>query len=278
VSDKLQFVVCLRRQQIDGLSDKLKFVGHFQRSNNMNRSRVLILSFVVIAGSATIASAQDHPPPPPPEFSGGGQRMMQFQFPTFADLDKNKDKKISKDEFPSQMPPQLFDRMDSNHDGSIDEEEWKTMTSQFTGGGRGGPGGQMIVAGPRMGETMTKLLDANADGKVSRDEFAKVVSLFDLLDKDHNGDLSQDELNGFFRAVNEAQTQATGGVEVNNLFEKYDKNKDGKITAEEIGNERIFKSLDLNKDGEVTRAEADTALKQIKKASDAKKASPAPNN
>jgi Ca2+-binding EF-hand superfamily protein len=203
--------------------------------------------------------------------------MMQFQMPTFTELDKNKDKKISKDEFPSQFPAQAFDRIDANHDGSIDEEEWKAITSQFGGGG-GGRGGGMMVGGPRTGESMTKLLDSNADGKVSREEFAKIESLFDVLDKDHSGDLSQEELNGFFRAVNEAQAQATGGVEVNNLFEKYDKNKDGKITAEEIGNERIFKSLDLNKDGEVTRAEADTALKQIKKASDAKKASPSPNN
>ena len=243
----------------------------------MKRILGLVFSAAVIATLTTVASAQDQPPPPPPGgFGGGGQRMMQFQMPTFADLDKNKDKKISKDEFPSQFPPQAFDRMDSNHDGFIDEEEWKATTSQFGGGGRGGD--RMMVGGPRTGETMTKLLDANADGKVSREEFAKIVSLFDVLDKDHSGDLSQEELNGFFRAVSEAQAQATGGVELNTLFEKYDKNKDGKITAEEIGNERIFKSLDLNKDGEVTRAEADTALKQIKKASDAKKASPAPNN
>ncbi len=242
----------------------------------MNRVLGLLFSLAVIAASATVASPQDQPPPPPPGFGGGGQRVVQFQMPTFAELDKNKDKKISRDEFPSQFPPQMFDRIDTNHDGSIDEEEWKTMTSQF-GGGRGGGGDRMMVAGPRLGESLIKLLDANADAKVSREEFAKIVSLFDALDKDHSGDLSQDELNGLFRVVNEVQTQATGGVEVNNLFEKYDKNKDGKITADEIGNERIFKSLDLNKDGEVTRAEADTALKQIKKASDAKKASP-PNN
>jgi Ca2+-binding EF-hand superfamily protein len=196
---------------------------------------------------------------------------MQFQMPSFADLDKNKDKKISREEFPSQFPPQMFDRLDTNHDGFIDEEEWNAMRRNFGGGG--GAGG----SGPRIGESLMKLMDANADGKVSREEFAKILSLFDLLDKDHNGELSQDEMNAFFRAVNEAQTQATGGVEVNNLFEKYDKNKDGKITAEEIGNERIFKSLDLNKDGEVTRAEADAALKQLKKASEAKKA-PQPNN
>ena len=242
----------------------------------MKRVFGLMFSLAVIAGGATIAAAQDHPPPPP-EFGGGGQRMVQFQMPSFADLDKNKDKKISKDEFPGQFPPQMFDRVDANHDGFIDEEEWKAMTAQFSGGGRGG-GDRMMAGGPRAGESLTKLMDANADGKVSREEFAKILSLFDLLDKDHNGELSQDELNGFFRAVNEAQAQATGGVEVNNLFEKYDKNKDGKITAEEIGNERIFKSLDLNKDGEVTRAEADTALKQLKKASEAKKTAPQPNN
>ena len=196
---------------------------------------------------------------------------MQGQMPSFADLDKNKDKKISRDEWPSQFA-QAFDRLDTNHDGFIDEEEFNAMRNRFGGGG-GGMGG-----GPRTGESLTKLLDANADGKVSREEFAKILSLFDILDKDHNGELSPDELNGFFRAVNEAQTQATGGVEVNNLFEKYDKNKDGKITAEEIGNDKIFKSLDLNKDGVITREEADTAIRQIKKAADAKKSAQTPNN
>ena len=221
---------------------------------------------VFVAVSAGAAFAQDPPPMPP---QGGGGQMRQTQLPSFAELDKNKDGKISRDEFPSQFPAQMFDRLDTNHDGFIDETEWNAMRARFGGGGGGGP---------RTGESLLKLLDANGDGKVSRDEFAKILTLFDVLDKDHNGDLSPDELNGFFRAVNESQTQATGGVEVNNLFEKYDKNKDGKITAEEIGNERIFKSLDLNKDGVIDRAEAETALKQLKKAAEAKKASQTPNN
>src|SRR5215475_13239640 len=130
----------------------------------------LVFSITVIIGGATIASAQDVPVPPPPGGFGGGQRMMQYQMPTFADLDKNKDKKISKDEFPSQFPPQFFDRIDTNHDGFIDEEEWKAMQS-----GRG----QMMVGGPRLGESLTKLLDTNSDGQVSREEFAKIVTLFD---------------------------------------------------------------------------------------------------
>src|SRR5262245_33449437 len=119
-----------------------------------------VLFLAVVLGSGTAASAQDHPPVPPPGFGGGGQRMVQFQMPTFAELDKNKDKKITKDEMPAQFPPQMFDNIDSNHDGSIDEEEWKAMTARFTGGGRSGD--RMMVTGPRIGETMVKLLDANS--------------------------------------------------------------------------------------------------------------------
>lgn len=239
----------------------------------MKRLLGLLLSTVISAASAP---AQDPTPMPPPGgfgAPGGGQMRMQFQMPAFAELDKNKDKKVSRDEMPSQFPPQMFDRMDANHDGFVDEEEWNAMRARFAGGGD-----RVMMGGPRMGEGLTKLLDSNADGKVSRDEFAKIVSLFDTIDKDHTGELSTDELNGFSRAVGEANTQATGGVEVNNLFEKYDKDKDNKISAEEMGNEKTFKALDLSKDGFITREEADTALKQLRKASEAKKASAQPPN
>src|SRR5215831_21397783 len=110
----------------------------------MNKLFGLVFSIALIAGGATIASAQDVPVPPPG--FGGGQRVMQFQMPTFADLDKNKDKKISKDEFPSQFPAQFFDRIDTNHDGFIDEEEWKAMQA--------GRGDRMMVGGPRIGESL----------------------------------------------------------------------------------------------------------------------------
>jgi Ca2+-binding EF-hand superfamily protein len=77
-------------------------------------------------------------------------------------------------------------------------------------------------------------------------------------------------MNRFFQAMNEVQTQATGGVEVNNLFAKYDKDKDGKLTAAEMGDERTFKALDLNKDGSVTKQEAEDALKKLEAARKAK--------
>lgn len=208
--------------------------------------RVMNIVLVIAAGAA-VAGAQDMPPQGPggPGGPGGGQR---FQMPSFSDMDKNSDKKLSRDEFPSQMS-QAFDRLDENKDGFVDEAEW--------GRARGRMGGQ------RFGESLVKFMDANGDTKVSRDEFAKITQVFDALDRDKSGDLSQEELGRFFQAIGEAQAQATGGVEVNNLFERYDKDKDGKITAQEMGNERTFNALDLSKDGSVTREEAEQALKQL---------------
>jgi Ca2+-binding EF-hand superfamily protein len=223
----------------------------------------MFFTMTILLGVTAAASAQDAPPQGPPPGglgvgSGGGMRQM----PQFADLDKNKDKKISRDEW--QGPAQFFDRLDANHDGFIDEAEWSAMRQRYGGGG-----------GPRLGESMAKFLDANKDGKVSRDEFAKMLTLFDLLDTNHDGELTQEEMNGFFRAFNtaqtEAQNQATGGVDVNNLFANSDKNKDGKLTADEVANDRLFKVLDLNKDGIVTRDEAETALKQLAERAKARK-------
>ncbi len=231
----------------------------------MKTSIKLMMLLSMVFGGALAASAQDFPPGGPPPPAGGGQQM-RFQMPTFAELDKNKDKKISKDEMPGQFPPQMFDRLDANKDGFIDETEWNAMQN-FRGGG------------PRMGEMLTKFMDSNTDGKISREEFAKITQLFDALDKDKNGELTQEEANEFFRAVNqltsEAQNKTTGGVDVTQLFNNLDKNKDGKITADEMTNEKAFKALDLNGDGSVTKEEATESLK--KQAERKQKQSPAQN-
>jgi|GEM_PF-61410 len=46
----------------------------------------------------------------------------------------------------------------------------------------------------------------------------------------------------------------------NASFERYDRNKDGAITADELRNEQIFARLDANKDGKVSREEAQRVL------------------
>jgi len=236
----------------------------------MQRMFVLISILTLALFGAVVAGAQEPPTQPqqgPPPGQGPGQRggggQGRFQLPSFADLDKNHDKKISRDEFPSTLPQQMFDRLDENHDGFISEEEWSRARGRMMGGG-----------GPRTGEALVKLLDTDKDGKVSRDEFAKIVAIFDALDQNHDGSLSAEELNGFFRAVNETQVKATGGVDTNGAFAKFDKNKDGKLTPDEVGDERMFRNLDLNKDGVVTRDEFDLAVKQMAERSKNQAAAP----
>ena len=58
--------------------------------------------------------------------------------------DKNKDGKLSKDEVDERMLP-MFDRLDTNSDGSIEKSEVEAAAARMGGGGsggrRGGPGG-----------------------------------------------------------------------------------------------------------------------------------------
>lgn len=194
---------------------------------------------ILLSIPAAVVWGQDMPPAPP--------RMAPF-----ADLDKNKDKKISRDEFPG--PPQFFNRLDENQDGFIDEEEWNRMRGRMGGG-------------PRLAERLLLFLDSDGDSKVSHEEFAQMTTLFDVLDKDRDGSLNLAELGQFFQAIEEAQNRATGGVNLNDLFEKNDKNRDAKLTPDEISNDRLFKSLDLDGDGVITRAEATRALRELAKRS-----------
>jgi Ca2+-binding EF-hand superfamily protein len=233
-------------------------------SRRLSRSLMLLCEGAILMlglGAATVPAQDPTPPPGIPPSIGGGQGM-RFQMPTFADLDKNKDKKISRDEF--QGPPQFFDRLDENKDGFIDEEEWNRMRARMGGGGGGGS---------RLAESLMKFFDSNSDTKVTREEFARVTLLFDALDKDHDGQLTQEELGRFFQAMSEVQAQATGGVDVDRLFQNMDKNKDGRIGPDEMPNEKMFKAMDLNKDGVITREEAAQALKQL--AEQAKQKKPA---
>lgn len=215
-----------------------------------------IITSAVIFGCAASAAAQDGAPPPPGPGGFGGGRQ-QFQMPTFADLDKNKDKKLSKSEFPGQFPPQAFDFMDENKDGFLDETEWNNAMSRSNRGG-----------GMRFGEVLLKFLDTNTDSSVSSEEFAHLETLFDNLDQDKSSDLSTDELNRFNQAVfqrNSGQQAPQGNPQGGGrrqmqgppAFADFDKNKDGKIARTEMPEQMAqrFDNFDENKDGFVDEAE-----------------------
>jgi Ca2+-binding EF-hand superfamily protein len=53
---------------------------------------------------------------------------------SFEEMDKNKDGKISKEEWTGN--PRAFDRLDANHDGFIDKEEFKARGAGKAGGAK----------------------------------------------------------------------------------------------------------------------------------------------
>lgn len=68
-------------------------------------------------------------------------------------LDKNGDKKISREEASEPPLSMFFDRVDTNGDGVLDQAELAAMRSRMRsgGGGPGGPGGPMGSGGPPPG-------------------------------------------------------------------------------------------------------------------------------
>jgi Ca2+-binding EF-hand superfamily protein len=218
----------------------------------MNRAQLVGVVMTTML-SSMVALSQDPPPTFPPPGQG-----MRMQMPSFRDLDRNKDGKITRDEF--QGPEEFFNRLDANGDGALSEEEFQAARQRFQGQG-----------GPRLGESLVTLLDANRDGKVSRDEFAKIVEVFTTLDRDADGSLTGDELARLPSAASApasrgetpaARTDAGSSINVNALFERYDTNKDGKLSEEEMKlSARLFQMLDANRDGLVTREEVEKFVK-----------------
>ncbi|HZN02091.1 MAG TPA: hypothetical protein VFD06_00740 [Candidatus Polarisedimenticolia bacterium] len=99
---------------------------------------------------------------------------------TFAKIfDANSDGKVSKEEFLAKRPG--FDRVDSNHDGSVTQEEVKALPAVQK---KGGTGGGFVAH-----------FDGDADGKVSTAEYdAKRSAFFDKVDKNKDGAIEQSEL------------------------------------------------------------------------------------
>jgi Ca2+-binding EF-hand superfamily protein len=117
-----------------------------------------LIAGVLVASGAALA---EHP----------GRRGL------FENADANADGSIARDEFLAARAA-AFAKMDQNGDGALDEADRSDPARE--GRRRHGLRGR---------------LDANADGKVSKDEFVNAASpVFDGADKDGNGALDQQEL------------------------------------------------------------------------------------
>jgi len=139
----------------------------------------------------------------------------------FKRLDTNGDGKLTPHEVPEQkrrMVTVILERSGKGRDNSLTQQEFQNLVEQFnpqqngrpasdgnakrldsnrpkqTGNAmrRPGQGDRLSNGGP----AFLRILDANKDGRLSRDELAKAVTLIDRLDQNRDGSLDGRELLG----------------------------------------------------------------------------------
>jgi Ca2+-binding EF-hand superfamily protein len=225
------------------------------------RSACLLSTLIAILGLAAQARSAE------PADEGNPAEL-------FTRLDANKDGQLSEDELPAERK-RLFERLlrtsDKDKDGKLSAEE-------FSAGLK--PGGDSPAASeqpsrprrPEGGPTPERLfrrLDANRDGKVTADEVPaprreRFKQLIARGDRDGDGALNQAE---FIRATAMMQAVLTGNnqpgarPDAARLFRRMDRNSDGKVTSDEVPEERrasverLIRRADKDGDGSLTLEE-----------------------
>lgn len=101
----------------------------------------------------------------------------------FTGIDKNKDGKISKQEY-LDAAKKTFNKLDKNRDGFLSKEE-------------------LEAADKAAAKKFLKETDVNKDGKISQEEYIKAAEKrFKFLDKNHDGFIDQKEWNDKNTSVN----------------------------------------------------------------------------
>jgi len=101
---------------------------------------------------------------------------------------------------------------------------------------------------------MMHMIDANKDGKVSKDEWvAYQTRLFMALDKNGDGFLEVEEFYGNPKAVDFATGGYARALETKQMLGKIDANGDGKVSREEFMNfqMKVWDMMDTNKKQEL---------------------------
>jgi Ca2+-binding EF-hand superfamily protein/mono/diheme cytochrome c family protein/peroxiredoxin len=105
--------------------------------------------------------------------------------------------------------------------------------------------------------------DINKDGEISGDEM-QAAPILPKLDLDADGKLTLIEAAKALRQKIPEATPTSTGTGDRRLFDFLDKDKDGKLTAEEMPKKQWFDRLDTNSDGSITFEEADSVVAQMK--------------
>ncbi len=199
--------------------------------------------FFMIFSCITLCFAQN-----PPE------QNVQRKFPGFAELDKNQDGKITKDEWKG--PEKFFERFDANGDGAITKEEFPQKNFK--------PQGDMQQNMPGEQKNPFMQMDKNKDQKISKEEY---MAFFEMIDANKDGFLTMQEFMAYrqkgqnFRQEKPFRQEQGNMMDKKQRLQKMDKNKDGKISQEEWqGDPEMFNKLDRNQDGVIDKKEIQNIL------------------
>jgi len=105
---------------------------------------------------------------------------------------------------------------------------------------------------------MMHMIDANKDGKISKDEWvAYQTRVFMALDKNGDGVLDVEEFYGNPKAVDFATGGFASALETKQMFGKIDANGDGKVSREEYLNfqMKVWEMMDPNKKQQLSVAD-----------------------
>jgi len=131
----------------------------------------------------------------------------------FTDGDKNKDSKISQEEFAA-LADAWFDKLDTDKTGKLDRDAFSERFGNIMGPPpEGAPGGRGGGPNRFVGQGFFGAADSNKDGKVSRDEFkATFTKWFAEWDTDKSGSLDQAKVReGLNNALPRPQFGGPGG-------------------------------------------------------------------
>ncbi|MCA8986487.1 MAG: hypothetical protein KDA78_02530 [Planctomycetaceae bacterium] len=135
------------------------------------------------------------PAPFTPQFGFGGNRergqMMQNPEAVFAMLDRNRDGKVSL----SEVPEQARDRMENLFRLAVKQELTQAELTELISRYR--PGNRLeMMEGPAPRSAAWQTLDRNEDGKISSIEMELAPLRLKALDRNRDGILTEQELNG----------------------------------------------------------------------------------
>jgi Ca2+-binding EF-hand superfamily protein len=177
----------------------------------------------------------------PGGFQGGDPAEM------FAQLDRNKDDKLTLDEVPERSREflgRLWERAGKKRDEAFSKEEFVRLSRAA-----------MAAQGGDDPEALFKRLDSNGDGKLTMEENdertrRQLANLFRLAGKEPNGELTLEEFKKL-RTQNPGVFGIPGGQPPVG-FGKLDANNDGRISKDELAQAAAkFDELDENKDGQL---------------------------